>query len=254
MLVNIADGKIVRRFIDVSTVLDMKDKKAINSLPKKTRRLIVKGYNQKGNEKYLFCSCIDRGGNVIERKEGTQTRSYDNLLVKCSAVVSNLSKLDYIFHMPLSTIEELEQPTKSAVHMDNIEGQLKSPPEEMMPSVEEETTVDGLVDETMEAVMEEDTKEASVEDEAMIGIMGKTTVASVEEETTACVAEETMTCVVKETMVDSVETESILATVVPTTRTKRKTAQRGRKRISVAIASSGMAHVDDTKVKQARKK
>ena len=155
--------------------------------------------------------------------------------------LSNLSKLDYIFHKPVSTIEDLEQPTKSAVHMDDIEGQLKSPPEEMIACAEKETMVERLVEEM----------KAGEVDETILGVVDETTTSAVEK-TTAGVAEETMVSVVKETMVAGVEKETI--TVGATTRRKRKTAQEGMEKISKAIASGGMAHVDDTKVKRARKK
>ena len=240
VLNKIGDGKMVD-FIDVSTILDVNNRRTINFLPTTTRRVIVKGYNQNNNEKYLLCSCIDNGADVVKRKEGTKTQSYDNLLVKCSAIVTNLSKLDYIFHKPVSTIEDLEQPTKSAVHMDDIEGQLKSPPEEMIACAEKETMVERLVEEM----------KAGDVDETILGVVDETTT-SVVEKTTAGVAEETMVSVVKETMVAGVEKETI--TVGATTRRKRKTAQEGMEKISKAIASGGMAHVDDTKVKRARKK
>ena len=183
----------------------------------------MKGYNQTSNEKYLFCSCIDRSARVVERKEGTQTNSYDNLLVKCSAVISNLSKLDYIFHMPLSTIDNLEQPTKS------IGGQLKSPPEEMLATVEEETR-GSLLDETMEAGIEFYTKEASVDDETIVGVVEETMV----------VEEERMKHKDK-MVVAGVEKGSIIgapSTTMTNRRTKRKRAQEGRERISVASGNS----------------
>ena len=77
-------------------------------------------------KRYLFCSCLDKIGDVLSRLEGTQTKSYDNVLIKSVAVLTGIAKLDYVFHLPLSSNDDRRKrppesessPVDSTSHID----------------------------------------------------------------------------------------------------------------------------------------
>ena len=124
-LTDIAEGRD-SKFIDVVTILDLSSREKISSIPAKTKRLVVKGYHSHAGERYLFCSCLDKIGDVLSRLEGTQTKSYDNVLIKSVAVLTGIAKLDYVFHLPLSSNDDRRKrppesessPVDSTSHID----------------------------------------------------------------------------------------------------------------------------------------
>ena len=78
----------------------------MDAVPKDTKRIQVKGYHTKGTSRYLFCTCINVSGTILQKHEGKETVSYDNVLVDCVAIVTYLTKLDYVFHMTLKPSDE----------------------------------------------------------------------------------------------------------------------------------------------------
>ena len=104
-MTDIAEGRD-SKFIDVVTILDLSSREKISSIPAKTKRLVVKGYHSHVSEPYLFCSCLDKIGDVLSRVEGTRTKSYDNVLIKSVAVLTGIAKLDYVFHLPISNKDD----------------------------------------------------------------------------------------------------------------------------------------------------
>ncbi len=87
-------------FCDIGNVLDAEaiaSKTFLDTLPSKIKHLQVKGYIENQGKRYLFCTCIDGGGETFVRKEGSVTKSYTDLFINSLAVTSSLSKLDNIF-------------------------------------------------------------------------------------------------------------------------------------------------------------
>ena len=112
-LSEIAEGRD-SKFIDVSTI-GLSNREMLSSIPGQTKRLVVKGYHTHRDGPYLFCSCLDKLGDVFNRIEGTRTKSYDNVLIKSVAVLTGIAKLDYVFHLPLSN--EDDQRKRPAVEL-----------------------------------------------------------------------------------------------------------------------------------------
>jgi hypothetical protein len=104
-LTDIADGSISKFFV-VASILDIRNREKLSSTPARKKRLVVKGYHSHVDGTYLFCSCLDRLGDVLSRVEGTRTKSYDNVLIKSVAVLTGIAKLDYVFHLPISNKDD----------------------------------------------------------------------------------------------------------------------------------------------------
>lgn len=87
-------------FSDIGNVLDAEaiaSKRFLEAFPSKIKHLQVKGYTEKQGKRYLFCTCIDIGGETFARKEGSVTTSYADVFINSLAVTSYLSKLDNVF-------------------------------------------------------------------------------------------------------------------------------------------------------------
>jgi len=79
---------------------EMKKRLFIDSVPQGTKRIQVKGYHVCKEGRYLFCVCIDYLGEVLSRTEGSETKSYADVFIHDTAVLTSLGKFDYVFWEP----------------------------------------------------------------------------------------------------------------------------------------------------------
>lgn len=60
---------------DIIEAEEMGGRKFVESIPSGTKRLQVKGYHKRQGKSYLFCTCIDKQGVVLTRREGLNTKT-----------------------------------------------------------------------------------------------------------------------------------------------------------------------------------
>ena len=74
----------------------------LESIPKGTQRLQIKGYliHKDEQRRYLFCTCIDENGCILARREGTASVVYEDVYISYSSIITSLKQLDYIFYLP----------------------------------------------------------------------------------------------------------------------------------------------------------
>jgi len=90
-------------YIDISTLFgaeEMNKRLFIDSVPQATKRIQAKGYHVCKEGRYLFCVCIDYLGNVLSQTIGSQTKSYADVFIRDTAVLTSLGRFDYVFWAP----------------------------------------------------------------------------------------------------------------------------------------------------------
>jgi len=92
---------------DMADIIEAEDigrRKFVESIPSGTKRLQVKGYHKRQGKSYLFCTCIDKQGVVLTRREGLNTETYAELFISHTALVTSLNRFDFVFWRPSSAL------------------------------------------------------------------------------------------------------------------------------------------------------
>jgi len=90
-------------YINISTSFgaeEMNKRLFIDSVPQAMKRIQVNGYHVCKEGRYLFCVCIDYLGNISSQTEGSQTKSYADVFLRDTAVLTSLGRFDYVFWVP----------------------------------------------------------------------------------------------------------------------------------------------------------
>ena len=74
----------------------------LESLPSRTKRVQVKEYHDCKEGLYLFCVSIDDKGCIQSRTEGSGTASYVDVFIRDIALITSLTKFEYVFWTPRS--------------------------------------------------------------------------------------------------------------------------------------------------------
>jgi hypothetical protein len=96
------------RYGDFSKISDAKSILSIGetgaNCRRYSKRLQVKGYHKRQGKNYLFCTCIDKQGVVLTRREGRHTETYAGLFISHMTLVTSLNKFDFVFWRPSSAL------------------------------------------------------------------------------------------------------------------------------------------------------
>lgn len=87
-------------FKDIASVLSadaISSKEELDGLPTNTKYLQVKGYHRKEEKTFLFCTCINKEGEILSRNYGDGTKSYADVLIDINTVKVSLLSLTYVF-------------------------------------------------------------------------------------------------------------------------------------------------------------
>jgi hypothetical protein len=87
-------------FKDIASVLSadaISSKDELDGLPMHTKYLQVKGYHHKEGKMFLFCTCINKEGEILSRTYGDGTKSYADVLIDMKTVTVSLLSLSYVF-------------------------------------------------------------------------------------------------------------------------------------------------------------
>ena len=84
-------------------------KELLSRVPVGSKRIQIKGYT-KGTDNiwYLLCTCIDSMGVTLSKYEGSKYKSYQDVLIRKTAVNTALMSCDYIFFSAAKNTPDFE--------------------------------------------------------------------------------------------------------------------------------------------------